>query len=196
MRVLGVDPGLQVTGYALLDGTSRCVRVVEAGVVRSTASDPLTRRLAAIHEGIAELLAAHRPEVLVLEELYAHYGHPTTAILMGHARGVICLAAASAGVPVIGYLPTRIKKVIVGRGHATKVQMQRMMQHHLSLPRLPEPSDVADALALALAHLHLTEIDQHRGMAHQRGAGGRRQGVASYALAPRPTLLAASMEQP
>ena len=155
MRVLGVDPGLATTGYALLDNGAGRVRVLEAGVVRSTMRVALTRRLAEIHAGIGGVLNEFHPDVLVLEELYAHYAHPTTAILMGHARGVICLAAATARVPVVGYLPTRIKKAIVGRGHATKAQVQRMIQALLGLRQPPEPDDVADALALALAHLHI-----------------------------------------
>ena len=160
MRVLGVDPGLETTGYALVDTAGGQMRIVEAGVVRSTAREVLPRRLAALHDGIAEVLEQHHPDALVLEELYAHYGHPTTAILMGHARGVICLAAEHAKVPVIGYLPTRIKKAITGHGHATKLQMQRMVQRLLSLRAVPEPPDVADALALALAHIHIAAMDR------------------------------------
>ena len=160
MRVLGVDPGLETTGYAVVDATGPARCVVEAGVVRSSAREALPRRLVALHDGIAEVLEQRHPDALVLEELYAHYGHPTTAILMGHARGVICLAAEQAKVPVVGYLPTRIKKAITGRGHATKMQMQRMVQRLLSLPAVPEPPDVADALALALAHIHIAAMDQ------------------------------------
>ena len=172
MRVLGVDPGLDTTGYALVDADGARRRVVEAGVVRSIARDTLARRLAALHSGVAEILTEHHPDVLVLEELYAHYAHPTTAILMGHARGVICLAAAAADVPVIGYLPTRIKKAIVGRGHATKAQMQRMIQTLLQLRALPEPSDVADALALALAHVHIVTMERLYN-SHAYGTGYR-----------------------
>ena len=160
MRVLGVDPGLETTGYAVVDATGGQTQVVEAGVVRSTTRHALPRRLSALHEGITAVLAQHHPDTLVLEELYAHYGHPTTAILMGHARGVICLAAEQAKVPVIGYLPTRIKKAITGHGHATKLQMQRMVQRLLSLRAVPEPPDVADALALALAHIHIAAMDR------------------------------------
>ena len=160
MRVLGVDPGLDTTGYALLDGVDKQARVLEAGVVRSRVRDGLARRLSEVHAGMAGVLNEWHPDVLVLEELYSHYAHPVTAMLMGHARGVICLAAATANVPVVGYLPTRIKKAIVGRGHATKAQMQRMVQTLLGLRQVPEPADVADALALALAHLHIAAMQR------------------------------------
>lgn len=156
MRVLGIDPGLNTTGYGVLDFTGRQPRLVEAGVVRGKAGAPLAERVQEIHTGIAEVIASLQPGVLAIEELYSHYERPTTAILMGHARGVILLAAAAAGVPVQSYRATQIKKTITGNGHAAKWQMQEAIRRELNLDQLPEPPDVADALAIALCHCYLS----------------------------------------
>jgi crossover junction endodeoxyribonuclease RuvC len=156
MRILGVDPGLNTTGYGVLEFTGRQPRLVEAGVVKSKASGSLAERVKEIHEGIADVIAGLKPEVLAIEELYSHYERPTTAILMGHARGVIILAAADAGIPVVSYPATQVKKTITGNGHAAKWQMQEAIKRELNLPTLPEPPDVADALAIALCHCYLS----------------------------------------
>jgi crossover junction endodeoxyribonuclease RuvC len=170
MRVLGLDPGLNTTGYGVVeraverDGHRR-VRLVEAGVVRGGRSDEtgrlkgaasLAQRLADIHDGVAEVIRTLKPDAIALEELYSHYERPRTAILMGHARGVIVLAARQAGLQVAPYAATRIKKVITGAGRAPKGQVQLAVQRELSLTTLPEPADVADALAIALTHLYLS----------------------------------------
>jgi crossover junction endodeoxyribonuclease RuvC len=154
-RILGVDPGLNVTGYGVLEVRDGKPQVCEAGVVRGRTRDSLTRRLVELHQGIAEVIAGFRPGVMALEELYSHYKRPRTAILMGHARGAICLAAAQAGVPVVHYSATQVKKILTGSGRASKSQVQRAIQHELALARLPEPPDVADALAIALCHYYL-----------------------------------------
>jgi crossover junction endodeoxyribonuclease RuvC len=150
VRILGIDPGLNVTGYGLLEADPRTLRIVEGGVVRTDARDPLEVRLAAIHRGIAQVIGEGAPDLVVVEELYSKYGHPKTAILMGHARGVVYLAAAAAGVPVESYTASQVKKSITGNGSATKEQMQRMICRVLNLAKPPKPSDVADALALAI----------------------------------------------
>ena len=155
MRVLGIDPGLQVTGYGLLQARGARVRVVEAGVVRTDAKQPLAERLQRLHGLARDVFRELAPDAIVVEDLYSHYRHPVTAILMGHARGVIFLAAAEAGVPVVSYGATRIKKSLTGAGHASKGQMQRMVQSVLGLKALPEPPDVADALAVALCHCNV-----------------------------------------
>ena len=118
-------------------------RLLEAGVVRSKASGPLAERVKELHDGVTEIIAALKPEVMAIEELYSHYERPTTAILMGHARGVIILAAADAGIPMVSYPATQIKKTITGNGHAAKWQMQEAVRRELNLPTLPEPPDVA-----------------------------------------------------
>lgn len=155
MRVLGIDPGLQVTGYGLLAARGAHVRVVEAGVVRTEQGKPLEERLRRLHDLASGVIAELRPDAIVVEDLYSHYRHPVTAILMGHARGVIFLAAAEAGVPVVSYGATRIKKSLTGQGRASKEQVQRMVQSALGLRRLPQPPDVADALTVALCHCNV-----------------------------------------
>lgn len=154
-RLLGIDPGLNTTGYGVLDIGPRGPVVCEAGVVRSTARKTLSQRLHEIHHGIREVIESLQPETMALEELYSHYQRPKTAILMGHARGAICLAAANADIPVRHYPATQIKKVLTGNGRAPKSQMQLAIQHELQLAELPEPADVADALAIALCHYYL-----------------------------------------
>ncbi len=154
VRILGVDPGLRITGYGVLVAVERQLKLHEAGIVRGGTKAPLASRLRMIHEGIVEVIQACRPAALALEELYSHYKHPRTAILMGHARGVICLAAAEMDVPVIGYTATRVKKILTGSGRAPKVQVQQAVQRELGLPSVPDPPDIADALALAMCHWH------------------------------------------
>ena len=164
--ILGIDPGLNTTGYGVIetpvDGKVRLgvrlkerlkVRLLEAGVVRSR-SDILAEKIREIYDGVREILTAFVPDAMALEELYSHYDRPQTAILMGHARGAICLAAVQSGVPVHPYSATKIKKLLTGSGHAPKDQMQRAIQLELHLPRIPEPPDVADALAVALCHFY------------------------------------------
>jgi crossover junction endodeoxyribonuclease RuvC len=148
--VCGIDPGLSVTGYAILALQAGQAQVVDAGVCRFDQSPPLADRLCAIHQDISEIFTEHRPAVVAIEQLYAHYKHPRTAILMGHARGVILLAAATAGMKVRHYPATQIKRFLTGNGRASKGQVQRAIQTTLGLSQLPEPHDVADALAIAL----------------------------------------------
>jgi crossover junction endodeoxyribonuclease RuvC len=157
MRILGIDPGLNITGYGVIEVGAGSPRLCEAGVVRGRSRRSLTARLVEIHQGVAEVVAAFQPGVMAIEELYSHYARPRTAILMGHARGVICLAAAQASVPVVHYSATRIKKMLTGNGRAPKGQVQRAIQQVLNLSQLPEPPDVADALAVALCHCYLKD---------------------------------------
>ncbi len=153
MRILGIDPGLNTTGYGVIEISGREVSLLEGGVIRTGPADkPLEARLSCLYDGIIEVLEQFKPEALALEELYSHYKHPTTAILMGHARGIICLAAAKSGVPVFSYAATQIKSSLTGNGRASKEQMQRAMQARLKLEEIPNPHDVADALAVAICH--------------------------------------------
>ena len=151
MRILGIDPGLNTTGYGVIDVVGRTPRLVEAGVVRGGRKS-LPDRIAEMHRGVAEVIAALKPEVMAIEQLYSHYKRPRTAILMGHARGVIILAAVEAGIPVAHYAATQIKNTLTGNGRAPKSQMQLAVTRELSLSQFPEPPDVADALAIALCH--------------------------------------------
>ncbi len=155
-RVVGIDPGLTVTGYAVLDPAARGAFVVEAGVIRTKgAKESMGRRLELIHEGVIEVLDAYPAASLALEQVHSHARHPRTAILMAHARGVIVLAAAQRGVEVFGYAAARIKKTLTGSGKAPKEQMQHAIKTELGLELLPEPHDVADACAVALCHFQI-----------------------------------------
>ncbi len=159
-RILGIDPGLQVTGYAVVEVGTRPV-VCEAGVIKSAegrATTDMAPRLLSLYNGLVEILEELQPDVVAAEQLYAHYDHPRTAILMAHARGVIFLAAAQKGLTVVSYNATRIKKTVTGNGHATKEQVQRTVQRELGLVALPEPPDVADALAAALCHYYTQKL--------------------------------------
>ena len=150
MRILGIDPGLQVCGYACVEAEGDRHKLIEAGVFRTDATLTIEARLNSIAEDTKSLLEKFKPDVVAVEELYSHYAHPKTAILMGHARGVILQKCAEAGVRVKSFSATRIKKSLTGNGRASKEQVQRTIQTVLSLAAVPEPSDVADAIAAAL----------------------------------------------
>jgi len=150
MRIFGIDPGLQVCGYACLEAKPDEEKLIEAGVIRTTGDDALEQRLNRIAEDTESLLESFKPDVVAVEELYSHYAHPRTAILMGHARGVILQKCAEVAIEVRSFSATRIKKSITGNGRASKLQVQRTIQTIFSLPELPEPNDVADAMAAAL----------------------------------------------
>jgi crossover junction endodeoxyribonuclease RuvC len=157
LRVVGVDPGLRITGYGVVDGMGSSFSLVEAGTCSSTESDEMAVRITSIYDDIFEVIEEAKPDAVAIEQLYAHYAHPRTAIVMGHARGAIMLAAAKCGVPVTSYAATMVKRSLTGNGHATKAQMQQMIQVTLGLNAPPEPPDVADALAVALCHLNSVE---------------------------------------
>jgi crossover junction endodeoxyribonuclease RuvC len=155
VRILGIDPGLNITGYGVLEVARGGLRLCEAGVVRGRTKGSLAQRLVEIRVGVADVIATLKPHAMAVEQLYSHYKHPRTAILMGHARGVICVTAAEAGMDVVSYSATQIKKVLTGNGRAPKSQMQLAIQRELALAEVPDPPDVADALAVALCHYYL-----------------------------------------
>ena len=157
-RVLGVDPGLNLTGYGVIEFRHQRPEVVEAGVVRTPSSGTLSERIQAVYGGIRDVIESLQPTEFALEQLFSHYQRPRTAILMGHARGVICLAAAQAGLTTFDYAPTQVKKILTGNGRAPKEQVQLAIQRELQLKQLPEPPDVADALAIAMCHYYLSRI--------------------------------------
>lgn len=153
MRYLGIDPGLQLTGYGVLDVGDRRTLVpalVDAGVIRLTVKASIPKRLVELEAELGSLIDDVKPDVIAVEQLYAHYKHPRTAILMGHARGVILWSAAKRNIRLVELPANRIKKNLVGHGHASKPQMQRGVQDLFKLKDLPEPPDVADAIAIAL----------------------------------------------
>lgn len=160
-RVLGIDPGLRITGYACLEAGDRASRrsavpaaqVIEAGVIRLRPARSVSERLAELDADLCDIIARLRPAAVAVERLYAHYKHPTTAIVMGHARGVVLLAIRRAGLELVELGATEVKKSLTGNGHAGKPQMQEGVRIRLGLSSRPEPADVADAMAMALCCL-------------------------------------------
>lgn len=163
MRVLGIDPGLRITGYGCVEGAPSDRRgrkaigpdavLVEGGVIRLDAKTTISARLAELETDLNETIRRLKPDAVAVEKLYAHYKHPTTAIVMGHARGVVLLAIERAGVRLVELGATEVKKSLTGNGHASKEQMQRGVQHQLGLSVPPRPADVADAIAIGLCGL-------------------------------------------
>ena len=155
MRVLGIDPALRVTGYGVVAQNGRSLALIEAGVVSPRTDRTLEQRLAELYAGIVEILEQTKPDVVVIEELYTTYKNPMTAILMGHARGVMCLASAQAGVRVETLGHAHVKRALTGSGAARKDQVNAMVTHMLKLRTAPKPNDVSDALAIALAYMNM-----------------------------------------
>ncbi|MGD8455732.1 MAG: crossover junction endodeoxyribonuclease RuvC [Anaerolineales bacterium] len=154
MLVIGIDPGTAITGYGLVreneDGT---LKAVEYGAIRTPAKCPMAERLVLLHDELNKILTRHQPESSAVEMLFFQR-NVKTAITVGQGRGVILLALAQAGVPVAEYTPLEIKQAITGYGGADKVQMQDMVRTLLNLDETPKPDDAADALAVAICHLH------------------------------------------
>ena len=157
MRVLGIDPALRVTGYGVIEQIGKRIALVEAGVVTPRVDRTLEERLHELHTGVCEILAETKPDIVVIEELYTTYKNPMTAILMGHARGVLCLASAQAMVPVHTLGHAHVKRALVGSGAARKDQVNAMVTRLLRLKTPPKPNDVSDALAIALAYLNIQD---------------------------------------
>lgn len=159
MIILGVDPGLLRMGYGVIEAQGSSVQLMEGGTIQGgSSSTPLEERLVTLYDGIREVMTEYTPRAVALEQLYSHYAHPITAVLMGHARGVVCLAAAQKEIPVFNYASTQVKHSMVGSGRASKAQVQRAIQTRLNLSQVPEPNDVADALALALCHWQMARM--------------------------------------
>jgi len=148
-RALGIDPGLVATGYGLLAGATTPFTVLDAGVISTTTDLAFEVRIRIIYDGVRDLLVKHTPDVVVLEDLYAEYKFPRTALLMAHARGVVCLAAGQSGVPVVSLAPAEVKRAVAFNGAASKAQVQHAVGRLLNLAAAPSPSHIADALALA-----------------------------------------------
>ncbi len=155
MKVLGIDPGLNITGYGLVEAGRGTPCLIEAGVIRIKPSKPLEIRLLELYTGLEEIIREHTPDVLSVEELYSHYNHPKTAVIMGHARGVLFLASGKAGIPVYSYSATRIKKSLTGVGRASKEQVASMVSSTLGCGNTKSVFDVTDAIAAALCHINV-----------------------------------------
>ena len=157
-RILGVDPGLNRTGYALLERSSRGPVLREGGLIRSTRGLSLAERVHEIASGLCEVLDEFQPTVLAIEQVFSLVKNPKSALLMAHARGAILSAAVGHGIPVVHYTPTQVKRLLTGSGKASKDQIQRAIKSELGLDRLLEPHDVADAFAVALCHYYTSRI--------------------------------------
>jgi len=165
--VLGVDPGTQVTGYGVVRGeNANAATLVECGVIRTQARNSLPSRLREIHDGISELLTRHKPDVLSIEDIF-YARNVRTTVVLGHARGVILLAAEQRGVRIHEMTPAAIKKAVVGAGAATKEQVQFMLTRLLRLKSAPKPSDAADGVAAALAYLMGSHLEPARRIARR-----------------------------
>lgn len=151
MRVLGIDPGIAITGYGLVDGDNGGIRFVAGGVIRTAAKLPLAGRLLEIFNGVSQLITEYHPNQVAVEILY-FAKNVTTGMAVSHARGVVLLAAAQAGLNIAEYTPSQVKQALTGYGKADKQQMQAMAQRLLKLTELPKPDDAADALAVAICH--------------------------------------------
>jgi len=158
--VVGVDPGTATTGYALVaEDAEGEIRLVRYGVIETRAGEPMPLRLLSIHADLSALIRETGPEAMAVEELFFSR-NVTTALTVGQARGVILLAAAQAGLPVFEYKPAEVKQALVGYGGASKTQMQEMVRMMLDLADVPRPDDAADAIAVAICHLHSHRLRQ------------------------------------
>ena len=155
MRIFGIDPGSERTGYGCLETDGRATRLVTCGAISARAGDAFPQRLARIHRELSALLISCGPDCVAIENLF-HAVNVRSALKLGHARGVAMLAAVEAGCPVVEYTPTEIKRAVVGYGRAEKRQVQEMIKLLLGLDRPPSPHDAADALVVAICHLHST----------------------------------------
>ena len=153
MRIFGIDPGSERTGYGCIESSGGRHRLVASGILSAPARSTFPERLFAIHTGLRELLERHRPECVAVENIF-FAKNVRSALKLGHARGIALLAASQASIPVVEYSPAEIKRSVVGYGRAEKHQVQMMMKLLLGLDAVPSPHDVADALAVAICHIH------------------------------------------
>lgn len=157
MIILGIDPGLKATGYGFINFEKNKTKLLEAGSVEPKQSDLIQNRIFKIYTILIQLVDQYQPNVLVLEKLYAHYKHPTTASILGHIRGVICLIAAQKRLELIEHSVKRIRKAVTGNGNASKVQTQKVIVDALNIKARNLTLDASDALALALGYIHINK---------------------------------------
>jgi crossover junction endodeoxyribonuclease RuvC len=157
VRVLGVDPGIAITGWGVVEGDGDNLALVACGAITTTAGTPLPQRLRAIYEGITAVVSQLQPETSALEELFFSK-NAKTALSVGHGRGVAMLALANAHLSIVEYKPLEVKQAVTGYGGADKVQIQQMVKLLLHLDDIPRPDDAADALAVAICHLHSARL--------------------------------------
>ncbi len=153
LKVLGVDPGTRITGYGILEGHLGRFQVLDYGCIRPPANDILSMRYRIIYEGICELLDKFQPDAVAVESQYMRDNF-SSVLKLGMAKGMVLLAASQRSIPIHEYAPSKAKSAVVGNGRASKIQVQTMVQKLLSLSQMPQPTDAADALALAICHIH------------------------------------------
>lgn len=159
LRILGIDPGLRRTGYGLVDVAAQSsIKLIEVGTIEPSEKDLFENRIHKIHLNLEKIISEHSPDVMVLEKLYAHHKHPTTASLLGHVRGVICLLCAQKRISLIEHSVKRIRKSLVGNGNATKEQTRSLVANLLKIKAEQLTLDASDALALALGHAHMIRM--------------------------------------
>ncbi len=159
--ILGIDPALTTTGYAVITADARGnVSLLEGGLIRTKSSESLEQRLKTINVTLTEVIEEFKPDEVAIEDLHARYRNLKTAIIMGHARGVAILAAGNAGIPVHHYQATRVKSIVAGSGRADKDQMKRAVSMRLGLATEIEKDDVADAVGIAICHVHVSGAPQ------------------------------------
>lgn len=159
MRVLGIDPGTAITGYAIVEEEEGNLHLVDIGVVNTPAKTPLPSRLQQIYTGLTDVIVTHKPAAAAVEQLFFSR-NVRTAMSVGQARGVVLLALANAGLPIAEYTPMQIKQAVTGYGSADKRQVQEMVRMLLSLRDIPRPDDAADAAAVAICYLHRVKLDE------------------------------------
>ena len=165
MKIFGIDPGSERTGYGCLETDGQRHHLVACGAIVVPARAAFPERLRLIHEGLSAVLREYQPELVAIESVF-HAVNVRSALKLGHARGVAMLAAVEAGLTVAEYTPAEIKRAVVGYGRAEKQQVQHMVTRLLDLPSPPEPLDASDALAIAICHLHTVGT-----LARQRAVG-------------------------
>jgi len=166
MRILGIDPGIAIVGYGVIDKEGNRYKTVAYDAVTTRAHTPLEERLEAVYNGINEIIKTYKPDAMSIEELFFN-NNAKTALTVGQARGVIILAAVQNKLPVYEYTPLQVKQALTGYGRASKGQIQQMMKSMLGLAQIPKPDDVADALAIAVCHgnsMRFNSIKQFGGL--------------------------------
>jgi crossover junction endodeoxyribonuclease RuvC len=168
MKIFGIDPGSERTGYGCIESSGSRHRLIDCGILSAPARATFPEKLLVIHRGLRALLERHRPECVAVENIF-YARNVRSALKLGHARGVALLAASEASIPVVEYTPAEIKRSVVGYGRAEKPQVQAMMKLLLGLDAAPSPHDVADALAVAICHVHTSTSGVGRASAGQAG---------------------------
>ncbi|WP_206812592.1 crossover junction endodeoxyribonuclease RuvC [Paradesulfitobacterium ferrireducens] len=162
MIILGIDPGTAIMGYGLIEKKGNVLKALDYSAWRTEANTPLPERLLLLHQELTGLISSRRPDEIAVEQLFFNR-NTTTALAVGHARGIVLLAAAQHDIPVFEYTPLQVKQAVVGYGKAEKQQVQHMVKALLALSAIPKPDDTADALAIAICHAHSLKMNNKLG---------------------------------